>query len=103
MRMITLGMSMGFDSPPANNELLTNLKIRIMPVLTEQHQNEVAERNAQIAERFTTLSENQPLATANKIMCYLASEYNLTAQYIGRILREQGIIPTTQPLNSIKL
>lgn len=74
-----------------------------MPVLTEQHQNEVAERNAQIAERFTTLSENQPLATANKIMCYLASEYNLTAQYIGRILREQGIIPTTQPLNTIKL
>ena len=67
-----------------------------MAKLTEQQQNELSERNAQIAQRFTTLSESQPLATANKIICYLAGEYNLTPQYVGIILREQGINTTTQ-------
>ena len=69
-----------------------------MPKLTEQQQFELDKRNAAIAERFTTLSESQPLATANKIICYLATEYNLTPQSIGRILREQGIETTTQPI-----
>ena len=74
-----------------------------MAKLTEQQQNEMMERNANIAGRFTTLSESQPLATANKIISYLANEYNLTPQSIGRILREQGIETTTQPLNTIEL
>ena len=74
-----------------------------MPKLTEQQQRELDERNAAIAERFTTLAESQPLATANKIISYLANEYNLTPQSIGRILREQGIETTTQPLNSVEL
>ena len=74
-----------------------------MGKLTEQQQNELNERNRNIAERFTTLSESQPLATANKIISYLANDYNLTPQSIGRILREQGIETTTQPVNNIEL
>lgn len=71
--------------------------------MTEEKQNQLAERNAQIVERYCTLSEAQPLATANKIISYLAGEYNLTPQSIGRILREQGIETSTQPLNEVKL
>ena len=74
-----------------------------MGKLTEQQQNELNERNRNIAERFTTLSESQPLATANKIISYLANGYNLNPQSIGRILREQGIETTTQPVNNIEL
>lgn len=72
-------------------------------ILTEQQQNELKERNANICERFTTLSEQQPLATASKIISYLSKEYDLTPQSIGRILRENGIETTTTPLNQIKL
>lgn len=71
--------------------------------LTEQQQNELAERNRTIVERYCSLTEAQPLATANKIMSYLAKEYSLTVQSIGRILREQGITPTTQPINNVQL
>lgn len=71
--------------------------------MTEEKQNQLAERNAQIVERYCTLSEAQPLATANKIISYLANEYGLTAMQIGRILRENGIETTTTPLNEIKL
>lgn len=67
--------------------------------LNEQQQNEFAERNRNIAERYCTLAEAQPLATANKIICYLANEYNLTPQRIGGILREQGIETKTSNLN----
>lgn len=74
-----------------------------MAKLTEQQQNELNERNEKIADKFCLLSESQPLATANKIISYLAGEYNLTPQSIGRILREKGIETTTQPLNSIEL
>lgn len=68
-----------------------------MGKLTEQQQAELDERNAAIAQRFTTLSEEQPLATANKIISYLANEYNLTPQFIGTILRKQGIETATKP------
>lgn len=71
--------------------------------MTEEKQNQLAERNAQIVERYCTLSEAQPLATASKIIFYLANEYNLTPQSIGRILREQGIKTTTTPINEVKL
>lgn len=74
-----------------------------MPKRTDKLLNELAERNRNIAEQFTTLSENQPLATANKIICYLANEYNLTPQMVGRILREQGVETVTQPTNNIEL
>ena len=71
--------------------------------LTEQQQCILAERNRNIAERYCNLAEAQPLATANKIINYLAGEYKLTPQSIGRILREQGITPTTQPVNDVQL
>lgn len=71
--------------------------------MAKLNENEIAERNSNIAERFCTLAEAQPLATANKIISYLAGEYNLTPQSIGRILREQGIKTSTQPLNEVKL
>lgn len=75
-----------------------NCKIFLdMGKLTEQQQAELDERNAAIAQRFTTLSEAQPLATANKIILCLAKEYNLAPQHIGRILRERGIETVTQP------
>ena len=71
-----------------------------MAKLTE---NEIAERNANIVERFTSLTEAQPLATANKIISYLANEYQLTPQSVGRILRENGIETTTQPIQNVAL
>lgn len=71
--------------------------------MAKLNENKLAERNAEIAKRFTQMSEAQPLATANKIIYYLANEYNLTPQSIGRILREQGIETTTTPLNEVKL
>lgn len=71
--------------------------------MNEQQQAELEERNRNIAERFTTLSEAQPLATANKIISYLAHEYGLAPYSIGRILREQGIETTTQPLKDVTL
>lgn len=66
--------------------------------LKEQQQAELKERNRIIAERFCALSEQQPLATANKIISYLAHDYSLAPQHIGRILREQGIETVTQPI-----
>ena len=71
-----------------------------MAKLTE---NEIAERNANIVERFKSLTEAQPLATANKIISYLANEYQLTPQSVGRILRENGIETTTQPIQNVAL
>lgn len=71
-----------------------------MAKLTE---TELAERNNNIAERYCRLAETQPLATANKIISYLAGEYNLTPQSIGRILRDKGIETTTQPINEVQL
>lgn len=73
-----------------------------MPKLTEQQQMEMEKRNAEIAERFTTLSEMQPLATANKIISYLASEYGMTPQGIGVILRKMGIETATQQPYTLK-
>lgn len=60
-------------------------------MITKTRQTEITARNEQIATRFTTLAESQPLASANRIIGYLAGEYNLTPQHIGKILREQGI------------
>ena len=75
-----------------------------MGKLTEQQQNELNERNRNIAERFTTLmSEHKPFVTANKVIFYLAVDYGLTPQSIGRILREQGIETITQPITNIEL
>ena len=73
-----------------------------MPILTEQQQIEIAKRNEEIKARYCALAETQPLATANKIISYLANEYCLTPQSIGRILREQGIETTTTPINFVK-
>lgn len=72
-------------------------------ILTEQQQNEMKERNASIVERFCALSEQQPLATATKIISYLSKEYDLTPQAIGKIIRDNGISTTSTPLNQIKL
>lgn len=73
-----------------------------MPKLTEQQQIELEKRNAEIAERFTTMSEMQPLATANKIISYLANEYGMTPQGIGVILRKMGIETATQQPYTLK-
>ena len=73
-----------------------------MPKLSEQQQIELEKRNAEIAERFTTMSEMQPLATANKIISYLAGEYNMTPQGIGVILRKMGIETATQQPYTLK-
>ncbi len=51
---------------------------------------EIKERNEQIAMRYRTLAEEQPLATHYKILTHLAGEYNLTPQYIGKIVNEQN-------------
>lgn len=74
-----------------------------MAKLTEQQQNEMAERNRNIAERFCNLMEQQPFSSANRIINYLASEYELTPQQIGRILRDKGIETKTQPLTQVTL
>ena len=71
--------------------------------LITQQQNEMKERNASIVERFCALSEQQPLATATKIISYLSKEYDLTPQAIGKIIRDNGISTTSTPLNQIKL
>lgn len=72
-------------------------------MITTTEQNAIKERNASICERFTTLSEQQPLATAAKIISYLSKEYDLTPQSIGKILRDNGISTITTPLNKIQL
>lgn len=71
--------------------------------LTEQQQNEMAERNRNIAERFCNLMEQQPFASANKIINYLAGEYQLTPQRLGGILREQGIETATPNPQNVQL
>ena len=73
-----------------------------MAILTEEKIAELTQRNEEIKARYCALSETQPLATANKIISYLANEYGLTPQSIGRILREQGIETTTTPINFVK-
>mgnify|MGYP002519013870 FL=1 len=72
-------------------------------ILTPQQQAELENRNASIVERFCALSEQQPLATATKIISYLSKEYDLTPQAIGKIIRDNGISTTSTPLNQIKL
>lgn len=71
--------------------------------ITEEKRKELARRNADIVARYCRLSEAQPLASANKIINVLANEYGLTAQQIGRILRDNGIKPVTTPINEIQL
>ena len=71
--------------------------------MAKLNENEIAERNSNIAERYCNLMEQQPFASANRVISYLAGEYNLTPQSIGRILREQGIETSTQPLSEVKL
>lgn len=66
---------------------------------------ELTQRNEQITERFCTLAEQQPLASCNKIIDYLAREYGITATGIRYILKERGIDtarPTLveQPVNT---
>ena len=65
------------------------------------------ERNEQIVERFCTLAEEQPLASCNKIIDYLAREYGVTSAGIRYILKERGIDtarPTLveQPTNNVQ-
>lgn len=59
--------------------------------MAKLNENELAERNNEIVERFCTLAEQQPLASCNKIIDYLAREYGVTATGIRYILKERGI------------
>jgi len=59
--------------------------------MTQTDNFKLQERNAQIVERYNSLTAAQPLATPNKVINYLAGEYNLTPQQIGRIVREAGV------------
>lgn len=60
-----------------------------MAKLTEQQQNELNERNAQIYERFCNLSEQQPLAYRQTIITYLSREYGLSPQMISLIIKSK--------------
>ena len=59
--------------------------------MAKLNENELNTRNEQIVERFCTLAEQQPLASCNKIIDYLAREYGVTASGIRHILKERGI------------
>lgn len=59
--------------------------------MAKLNENQLAERNANIVERFCALSEQQPLASCNKIIDYLARDYGLTATGVRYILKERGI------------
>lgn len=72
-------------------------------VLTEQQQQELKERNAAICERYRELTASQPLATANKIITFIANERKMTPQTISRILRENGENTVTQPIQNVTL
>ena len=60
-----------------------------MARLTEQQQNELNERNANIYERFCNLSEQQPLAYRQTIITYLSREYDLSPQMISLIIKSK--------------
>ena len=60
-----------------------------MARLTEQQQNELNERNANIYEKFCNLSEQQPLAYRQTIITYLSREYDLSPQMISLIIRSK--------------
>lgn len=66
--------------------------------MAKLNENELAERNAQIVERYCNLSESQPLATSNRIISYLAREYDLTDAGVRHILKGAGI-ETSRPIN----
>ena len=59
--------------------------------MAKLNDNELALRNEAITERFCTLAEQQPLASCNRIVDYLAREYGLTPTGIRYILKERGI------------
>lgn len=59
--------------------------------MAKLNDNELTKRNDEIVERFCTLSEQQPLASCNRIVDYLAREYGLTPTGIRYILKERGI------------
>lgn len=60
-----------------------------MAKLTEQQQNELNERNANIYERYCNLSEQQPLAYRQTIITYLSREYGLSPQMISLIIKSK--------------
>lgn len=60
-----------------------------MARLTEQQQNELNERNANIYEKFCNLSEQQPLAYRQTIITYLSREYDLSPQMISLIIKSK--------------
>lgn len=60
-----------------------------MARLTEQQQNELKERNANIYERYCNLSEQQPLAYRQTIITYLSREYGLSPQMISLIIKSK--------------
>jgi len=59
--------------------------------MAKLNENELNNRNEQIVERFCTMAEQQPLASCNKIIDYLAREYGVTPTGIRYILKERGI------------
>lgn len=60
-----------------------------MAKLTEQQQNELNERNANIYERYCNLSKQQPLAYRQTIITYLSREYGLSPQMISLIIKSK--------------
>lgn len=49
------------------------------------------QRDNEIAERYTTLVKEQPLATPHRIICFLANDYKIQPQSVRRILRSMGL------------
>jgi hypothetical protein len=49
------------------------------------------QRNNEIAERYTTLVKEQPLATPHRIICFLAGEYKIQPQSVRRVLLSMGL------------
>ena len=75
--------------------------------MAKLNETELLQRNDEIAERFTTKAEQQPLASCNKIIDYLAREYGIAATGIRYILKKRGIDtarPTLveQPVNTVE-
>ena len=59
--------------------------------MAKLNEQELQQRNNEIAQRFCAECEAQPLASCNKIIDYLARIYGVTAQGIRYILKERGI------------
>ncbi len=57
--------------------------------ISQEQQNILNERNANIYERYCNLCEQQPLAYRQTIITYLSKEYELSPQMIKVIIQAQ--------------